>query len=208
MNARMSHSTRRLLPFARCAALALLSAGILAGCNFLPDPLPDNTRHYLLDAGTAPAAGDATASVRIGLRPVELPAYLRERTIVVRTGENELSLAPDARWAEPLEAGITRVLREQLAGGARVMGYPFSAQLARDFDVTVRIVNAEGTRDGVRFVAVFELLRVGDQPEVVVRREFRHAGKAWNGDHGRLAGELSGAVAELAREILAAVPRE
>ena len=189
------------------AALALALAS-LTGCNVLPEPKPDNTRHYVLESPARDDVAPPANAPRIGLRPVEVPAYLRQKTIVVRTGENELRYARDARWAEPLEAGLTRVLRDQLAAGARVVAYPFPGQVERDYDLTVQVLNAEGTNDGIRFVAVFELLRLGDRPALVVRKEFRANGAAWKGDHGRLAAELSAAVAELAREILRAVPSE
>jgi len=188
-----------------CAG-ALLAATLFAGCNVLPEAQPDTTRHYVLEARVDRTGELPIDASRIGLRPVEVPAYLRQKTIVVRSGENELSYARDARWAEPLEAGITRVLREHLAAEAQVVSYPFPVQMARDYDLTVRVLNAEGRRGGVQFVAVFELVRVGDEPEVVVRKEFRAAGSDWNGDYGRLAAELSAAVAGLAQEILSAVP--
>lgn len=200
---------KTFLPIASLVA----GLGLLAGCNILPEAVPDNTRHYILQNPPMASVGSGEATVphvRLGLRSVEVPAYLREKAMAVRTGENELRFAADARWAEPLEAGITRVLREQLSAGAHVVGYPFPGQLERQFDVTVRVLSAEGTSDGVRFVAVYELLRVGDRPEVAVRREFRWSGRTrtWDGDYGRLAADMSDAVAELAREIVAALPQE
>lgn len=199
------HRLPRLFPL-RLAA-GLVAAALLAGCNLLPEAQPDNTRHYVLESGVVVPATGPTGTVRLGLRPVDVPVYLRQKSIVIRTGDNELAYTPDARWAEPIEAGITRLLREHLAARVRVLAYPFPAQLPRDYDLTVRILNAEGAKDGVQFVAVFELLRVGDRPEIVVRREFRTRGRPWNGDHGQLARVLSDAVAELADEIVAAVPQ-
>jgi uncharacterized lipoprotein YmbA len=178
----------------------------LAGCSLLPAPQPDTTRYYVLAAPAAPAAEPAPGAVRLGLRPVELPDYLRHKSLAVRRGQHEIGYAADARWAEPLDAGLARVLRERLAAQARVAPHPFPALAERDYDVTVRVLAADGTSGGVRFSAVFEIARAGGEGGWLVRREFNTSGSDWGGDHGRLAAELSAATVALADEILAALP--
>lgn len=178
----------------------------LAGCNVLPEARPESARYFVLEAHPAAEAPPAGA-VKLGLRPVEVPAYLKHKAIALRSGENEVSYAPDAFWAEPLDAGVARVLREHLAARANVLAYPFPAQLPRDYDLTVRVLSAEGSAQGVRFVAVIELLRVGDKPELVVRREFTAPATTWGNDYGQLARGLSQAVAALADEVVASVPK-
>jgi uncharacterized lipoprotein YmbA len=182
-------------------------AALLAGCNVLPEARPENARHYVLEAKPATATPSAGA-VTLGLRPVEVATYLCGKAIATRVAANEVRYAHDAFWAEPLDAGIARVLRENLAARATVLPYPFPAQLPRDYDLTVRVLNAEGGPGGVRFVAVIELLRVGDKPELVARREFTAPAAAWGNDYGRLAHGLSDAVAALADEVLASVPQK
>lgn len=190
---------RTVLIVAACGAL-------LAGCNVLPEARPESARYFVLEANPASVAPPAGA-VKLGLRPVEVPAYLKHKAMATRSGENEISYATDALWAEPLEAGVARVLREQLAARANVLAYPFPTQLPRDYDLTVRVLNAEGAANGVRFVAVIELLRVGDKPEVVVRREFTAPATAWGHDYAQLARGLSKAIAALADEVVASVPK-
>jgi uncharacterized lipoprotein YmbA len=185
--------------FAATAAVLLV-----AGCNLLPEAQPDNARFYVLESAV-PAAAPEAATVRLGLRRVEVPAYLKSKAMVVRRGENELRYAEDARWAEPLEAGIGRVLRDQLATKASVAAYPFPANVERDFDISVQVIAAEGHDDGVRFAASFEITRPKDGT-VVARRTFTAPATAWSGDHAQLAAQLSAGVAGLANEILAALP--
>lgn len=181
------------------AATALL----LAGCNILPEPQPDSARFYVLESNGSAVAPEAQA-VRVGLRRVEVPSYLRGKTMVVRNGANELRYIDSARWAEPLDQGLMRVLRDQLSGRVAVSTYPFPVQVERDFDVTLHITAAEGREDGVRFTATFEVVRVKDNG-VVARRSYTAPAAAWGGDYGRLAAELSRAAAGLADEIVAAV---
>lgn len=178
----------------------------LAGCNLLPEPSPDAARFYVLTAGDAPPAMPAADAARVGLRPVEVAAYLRHKSMAERRGRSEVSYAHDARWAEPLEAGITRVLRERLGAKVRVAAHPFPAQAERDFDVTVRVLAAEGREGGVNFEAVFEITRAGGEGGWLVRRHFRTTGSPWQSDYGRLASVLGDAVAELAEEIVTSLP--
>lgn len=178
-----------------------------AGCNILPEARPENAHYYVLEARPANEA-TPDGALRIGMRPVEVASYLRGKAMAMRVGDNEVSYAHDAFWAEPLDAGIARVLRESLATRATVLPYPFPAQLPRDYDLTVRVLSAEGGTNGVRFVAVIELLRVGDRPELVVRKEFTAPAAAWGNDYGRLARGLSQAVAALADEVIASTPKK
>ena len=99
--------------------LGLLAA---AGCNLIPVSPPDATRYYVL---TTPAGKPATTAPagshwRVALRPVDVPTFLRGKAMQVRAGGNEIRYAEEARWAEPLEAGLGRVLRESLEGRGEV----------------------------------------------------------------------------------------
>lgn len=189
------------------AFTALAALVLLAGCSILPEARPDNAHYFVLEAKPA-AATPSAGAVTLGLRPVEVATYLRGKAIATRVADHEVRYAHDAFWAEPLDAGIARALRENLATRARVLPYPFSAQLSRDYDLTVRVLSAEGAANGVRFVAVIELLRVGDKSELVVRREFTAPATAWHNDYGQVARGLSDAIAALADEVLASVPQK
>ncbi len=119
--------------------------------------------------------------------------------MVVRDGANELVLQDYARWAEPLQQGLTRVLKAQLLADhsvGRVDTAPLPFEADRDYDVGIDIVLCEGATEGARhvarFEAVIEISTVGPQAHVVARRDFVAPEAGWNGtDYGRLAGELS-----------------
>ena len=133
---------RAVLTLGACALL-------VTGCNVIPAPTADTTRYYVLSAPTAGAAGaqPINGGLRIGLRNIELAPYLKKGSLVVRTGENELSFPSEARWAEPLEQEILHTLRVQLLASptvGRVFVQPFPFEEPRDFDVSVRLIRAEG----------------------------------------------------------------
>ncbi|HMD60411.1 MAG TPA: PqiC family protein [Opitutaceae bacterium] len=215
----MNHpkSSHSRLP-AICAAAGLL--GALAGCNIIPPPQQDATRYFVLSdaapggapAGLAPAAA---GGLRIGLRPVALASYLDHRTMVVRTGASEVRFEDFRRWAEPLDAGIARVLRTALLSSpdvAQVFVEPFPLDQERDFDVSIKVVRCGGAetsmgRYAASLEATIEITAPGAAPRVVSRRVFVAPDEPWDGDDfGRLAALLTKDVAALGRDVLAGIP--
>lgn len=204
----------------RAAGLGALFLLLLApGCLSLPPAQPDPTRFYLLSvlsaSETAAAIAPEAAPLRVGLRPVVLPAFLDSRAMVVRTGANEVRYEDYARWAEPLDQGVARVVRAALADSPRVgavLAYPFSFEADRDYDVTIRLLNCEGVREasgrgGVKVQAVIEIYSTGAGAGLVARRVFTAGPETWNGrDYAQLAQALSRAVAELGQAVAAALP--
>lgn len=203
--------------FSRPFSLALLClapaiALLPAGCDVVPPAQLDQTRFYVLTTPEpAPAEG---GTLRVGLCTVGLPAYLKSPLIMVRRGTNEFAPQDYARWAEPLDAGIARVLRAQIRatpGVGQLYQQPFPLDRDRDYDVTIEIVRCEGSvangHSVARFEAVFEISTAGDNPRVVARKTFAAREIAWDGrDFGRLAADLSQDAAALGREAAAALP--
>ena len=196
---------------------AAIAALLLGGCKILPEASSDPTRYYVL---SAPATAELSAAKpigthQIGLRPVELTGYLRNhKDMVVRTGANELRFQEFALWAEPLEAGVNRVLKECLLSNetvGSVTTYPFSIDIKRDYDVIVRVLNCEGLVHGdkpgvARFAAAYDIVASGGQ--VVVRRTFTAPDQSWDGaNFSALARLLSDDIAKLSEDIAANLPK-
>ena len=215
----------KILPLARwLAARGVILSGIgaaalfVAGCNLIPPPTPDPTRYYVLTGQAIGAAGSqpVTGALHLGLRNVELAPYLKKGSLVVRTGENEVRFPAEARWGDPLEMEILNSLRGQLLAAptvGRVFVQPFPFDEPRDYDVSVRVIGCEGVdaagggKATVRFAATVEITTSGVAGEIVARQRFVAPEVAWDGkDYGRLAAELSNAVAALGREVVAALP--
>jgi uncharacterized lipoprotein YmbA len=183
--------------------LPVLAAALLlsAGCTLLPEARPDPTRFYVLTSTSSPAAG-AGSALAVHLRPIEVAGYLRNRPMVVRRGASEIEFREHARWGEPLEQGIARVLAAELrARGVNVV--PAAAGVAA---LTLRVHACEGGADGtVLFRATWELAG-GAAP---VAGEFSAQGLRWDGkSEGSLATQLSLAVATLAEEAATGVSRK
>lgn len=208
------YSRRRLFRTSCC----LFGLMLLAGCSVIPEAQPDPTRFYVLTekANVAGAVQTPADGLRIGLRPVALPAYLDKGALVVRQGEHEVDYRDYARWAEPLAAGIARVLAAQLLSDpavARVQLHPFPFDQERDCDIAVSIVRCEGvTGDGpprARFAARVEITTTGEEVHVLARRMFVAPDQPWDGtDHAALVQAFSAAVWGLGDEITAALPMD
>jgi uncharacterized lipoprotein YmbA len=192
--------------------LSLLVLGLfLAGCSgLIPAPQTDPTRYYVLTGPPlAPAA--AGGHLRVGLHTVEIATYLKSPDMIVRQGMNEIFLQDYARWGEPLEAGIGRILRDRLRTATaveRVYPQPFPLDAERDVDVTVTVVRCEGGNGPrvARFAATIELTKPSDG-SLLARRTFVAPDAAWDGKNfDALAGLLSADVDALGREIVAALP--
>ena len=187
-------------------ALLLPVLGLLAGCNVIPPSSPDATRYYVL---TTTAAKPATVAPegphwRIALRPVEIPSYLHGKAMQVRSAGNEIHYAEEARWAESLEAGLGRVLRESLDGRGEVAHVVASAGEDPDFDVLVRVLRCEGDREAkvARFTAVVEVYAPRLGADLRARDTFVMEIPGWDGSYGQLAAKLSEAVDGLAGQIV------
>jgi uncharacterized lipoprotein YmbA len=178
------------------------------GCALLSGPKLDPTRFYVLTTSAAETLPPAGAPV-LQLRPIELAGYLRNPPLVVRRGDHEIEFREYARWGEPLEQGIGRVLREELrrrgaaATGGAGPGYP-----GADYTLAVRVLACEGTAAGaVEFRAVWELTPAGGKSGAPAGGDYRAAGLRWDGKtEAGLAAQLSDAVAGLAAEIAGKLP--
>ena len=198
-------------PLVRWALLCAVLA--VAGCNLVPPALEDPTRYYVL-SDSSPAAA-AQGGARIGLGPVRLEGYLKRREMVVRTGANQVEFKDYRRWAEPLDAAITRVVRSSLlasAGVSQAWVPPFPVDQDRDFDVSIEVTRCEGAATGsgkyvASLSAVIEISTSGANPHLVARRLFTAPDEAWDGrDFDRLAALLSVDAAALGRDVLAGIP--
>lgn len=215
----LRHRVRATGPrFPACGAwlTAVVGCFVISACSLpLPQATEDPTRFYVLSvpsagAGVAVPAANAPA---IRLRPIELASYLRARPMVVRRGANELEFREFARWGEPLEQGIARVLGEELLARGAVSTVQSGARPGEmgdvRYEVTVRVLACEGVADGsVNFHAAWDIRSTGDNPGPVTRGDYRAVDVRWTPHTpATLAAALSRAVAGLAGDIAAGLAK-
>ena len=108
-------------------------------------PHADPTKFYVLTVQGTASANVTEGDVKrwkVGLRPVEVPTYLRTRFMVVRTGTNEIHFADFDRWAEPLDQGIGRVMKETLGSARNVESVALNTHgdESLDYEVAIQIL--------------------------------------------------------------------
>ncbi len=88
--------------------LVLSLVFLLSGCAITGESPP--TQFYILPSLTSKVIPIQSFKHVIGVRPIVLPLYLDRPQIVTIMGEGKIKLADLHRWAEPLSAGINRVI--------------------------------------------------------------------------------------------------
>lgn len=114
--------------------VALLST--LLGCGVTP-----HTQHYVLDSQTVAAAANSNP-VSLGIGPVLVAEYLDRAQIALKNGSS-LELDEFHRWGEPLSAGITRVMMEQLStqlGNGKLVRFPWRADEIPDLRIKMLVL--------------------------------------------------------------------
>jgi hypothetical protein len=197
--------------------MGVIVAGALSSCAFM-QPHADPTKFYVLtmpNASAQPAAAaGGFARWKIGLRSIEIPAYLHSKLMVVRTGTDEINYAEFDRWAEPLDDGIRRMMKESLgsAGNVESVALNSHGEDALDYEVRLRVLACEGVRGengtgAIRFSMAWETWSVGTNSTVMKRGVFSASPSAWDGkDYGRLALGLSEAIGGAGKMLAADLP--
>ena len=139
------------------ASVLLWLAVLLAACTTPP------STHFLLTATMGEVPDSQSPSIGVG--PIEIPEYLNRNTLVYRGQDNELIIARQSRWAEPLEDGISRVVSLNLAelvGTENVRSFPWHPKRSPDYGVKIRILRMDTTESEAVLVAEWVVYRPDD----------------------------------------------
>lgn len=183
------------------AALALAAMLLAAGCGSTPP-----TRHYLLSAEAESAAGQPVVD-RIGVGPVEVAEYLHQRQLAIGGG-NELQLAEFHRWAEPLDAGIARVLAENLAlltGGTEPVLYPWRRDDQPPVTVRVSVLKLERQDGSAELLARWGLYDSNDDARLAGELARLSTSLPAGADHAATAAAYSDLLLQLSQRVAAAL---
>ncbi len=186
---------------------ALLAAALLvSGCFGTSPP----SRFYVLSA--SPEARTAVPSTgpegTLGVFPTKVADYLDRPQIVTFLGDNAVDIDEYNRWAEPLGAGVTRVLAAELSAllpGWRVVPQPWDPVIPARASVVVTVTALGWNGAGeARLDATWGILESnGGKALARGRATLRRQSKAT--DATTQAAAASALVSELAHEIASAV---
>ena len=190
-----------------------------SGCGAAPPPTL-----YLLtapgDGAPGVAVGEPVRPLAVALGPITVSDYLDRTDIVRRASDNRLAFDDNRRWAEPLRAGVQRVVAAELArrlgagtwiGNGSSRGGPVDVEVAIDVDTYE--LNAAGQ---VVLSASWEIRPIGDERKPVRRHSHYQrtvpgnpqGGTDTEGQVAAMSAELGDLAADLAAALapLAAPP--
>jgi uncharacterized protein len=169
-------------------------------------------RFYVLSAlpvGESPApVAVAERGLAIGIGPVTLPKYLDRSQIVTYSSRYALNVAEFDRWAEPLESNFARVLAENLAlliPTDRLVVSPWPRSTPIDYQVTVEVSHFSGQLGGESSLIARWSLISEEGKEVLVSRRSHFSAPAGALGYEALVAAMSQTVADLSRDIAAAI---
>jgi len=173
----------------------LAAALALAACS-----APPRERFYTLDAPEPPPAPEAPYAIAVG--PVSVPELVDRPQFVVRVSANQVAIAEQARWAEPLRHAIARVVAANLA---RDLGARAAMQRGAeaDYRIALDVQRFESTPgEGVLVDALWTV----SGPKGARRSGRSLVRESVKGrDYDALAAAHSAALAAISREIAAAI---
>jgi uncharacterized protein len=190
--------------------LAIIMCTALAG--FVGCASTQPSRFYVLSdlrsMETAPQAVPDGQGPAIGIGPTVLPKYLDRPQIPTLASRYELNFAEFDRWAEPLDVTLARALAGHLSTlipTERIAISPWPRGTPIDYQLSLEVTHFIGYVDGASaLMASWSIVRDEEREPLVSRRSRLTAHGAGQG-YEAVAAAMSQAVAELSREIAAAI---
>ena len=138
---------------------------LLGGCG----SSPHNTYYRLTAQASAAPTGETPA---LGVGPITIPAYLDREKIVYQQDGNALKVAATEHWAEPLDAGIQRVMAINLANllnTHNVRTFPWHSKRAPDYGIKLNLLKLDANDEEATLTAEWLVYREANA-ETVQRR--------------------------------------
>jgi len=192
-----------------------VSCGMLSGCSIFNafTPKPDPSKFFVLSPIPA-SQGNTTpadANVAIGVFNPQIPAYLDRPQIITRDGTNQVSMNEFERWAEPVDAGIARVMAQDMAvltGSSQIAQFPGIRMFNQEFEVYVLVMQFDGMPGGdVHLRARWRITGLGGKPNYYTKdTSLTDKATLMPNPYAGYVQALSDLVGQLSQEVTAALP--
>jgi len=191
---------------------------VLSGCISVSVPNSPDPRFYTLPAQAPRSFNEAGPkkmnifpNTFISIGPVKIPQDQDRPQIVTLGKDKTLNLAQFDRWGEPLDLGISRLIREDLAvimPQVKFILYPWNSALAVKYQVIIEIMQLDSELNGDMVLAAQWVITDTQsmKPVMVKKSQFRQAivpqdyfglAKALSAACASLSNDIAGALAEL-----------
>jgi uncharacterized lipoprotein YmbA len=180
--------------------LAILALTTMIGCS-----ASQPTQFYTLSGVNSASEPVDGKSMRLGVGPVYLPAYLDRPQVVTRNGANQMAVAEFEQWAEPLETTVQRVLTENLSqrlATDRVATLPARRDVPLDHQVEVEVTRFDADETGQVVLDARWRIFDGRGDRLLHRgRSQTEERVAEAGDYEQIAAAMSRCLAAMSEEI-------
>ena len=155
--------------------------------------------YFVLRSTHAPPPSQARSGAAVlVVDPVTIPGYLDREQIATRTADYQLVYSTRDRWAEPLDQGFARTLREELAARLAQTGIEVQSQGGTHV-LGVDVQRFE--RSGPNYVELWARWSLRSDTELLDSGETRLRIAMSGRDSNTMAAALSEAIARMATEI-------
>ncbi|HXD07754.1 MAG TPA: PqiC family protein [Burkholderiaceae bacterium] len=186
-----TRARRRHLLLGACAWAATLCVA----CS-----TPPKEHFYVLALPSTDTAGETARPAPVVVSPVHIPPVVDRPQMVLSTSDNQVMVSEFHRWAEPLDAGIARVLTRAMS---RELASPAGAPGAAPLRVSVDVTRFESLLG--RSATIEASWSVRDANGARTKSGVVQASEPAPGDHEALAAAHSRALQRMAVEIARAL---
>lgn len=188
----------------RLVLIALLTVVLCACGRSTP------TNYYMLESGQGPLTAESIPKKSLRIAQVEAPAYLNRNNIVSRVqNQTKLILAEFHLWAEPVGAGVRRVVEEiitpvMLQNGVNVL--PFGTEEKGDYVLLLDLQRLDGNfNEKAALESYWTLMDRDDHP--VARGIFSAEEQVQGANYNVLVEAESALVRDLAQYLAKTLPK-
>lgn len=174
-----------------------LSACFGSSSSIAPD-------YYLLTSADAQTAAiGSAANFSIGVGPVRVAQFLMRPQMVTHGGSGTLNIQSGQRWGEPLEHGIQRVLRQNLAAltGAQTRNFPWRQNTAPDYALRIDVSDLDRLDGNTALLNVSWVLEDRQNRTVIKTQQTRLTASISGSDAAALADAYSKLLEQLAQQV-------
>lgn len=182
---------------------AILMALLAGACTSSPPP-----RYFRLAALAGPAAAAKPVNTAIVIGPFRLAEYLDRPQLVMRDGQNGVTVAGFERWAEPLDANFQAVVAAnvgRLLGSDQVLEFPAQNIVQAGRRVTGRVLQLDVDADGLAVLEVQWGVLDGAGAPSVPGRVSRYEARADGRDASARVAAMNATVTAFSADVAAAV---
>lgn len=175
----------------------------LTSCSGLR-PVTDDSRYFVL----APQPmDDRNSTPAVGVGRIKMPDYLKSKGIVTRRGENEIQYSDRFIWAESLEKSLERLIASELSATNAFPGAWRREQVRAEVYISIERFEIDES-GGATLAAHWRIVGPGSGPILYSgSSRISKPSPPLNVDPNTAALRLSDCVADLVREIRAALQR-